>query len=91
MANWEELINDLKKVNPEAKQALEEGEAKARILSAIIKKRNELGLSQRDLAKICDIPQSTVARLEKLTVSPTIDTLFKILTPLGLTLTVTEL
>lgn len=91
MGNWEELMQKLKETNKQAKQAIEEGEASARIMSAIIKKRNELGLSQRDLAKLCKIPQSTVARIEKLTVSPTVDTLFKILSPLGLTLTVSEI
>jgi len=91
MTTWEEFKKELKESSPESKQMVEEAEAMGRILSAIIDRRNELGLSQRDLAKMCDIPQSTVARLETFTVSPTIDTLLKILTPLGLTLTVTEL
>ena len=47
---------------------------------------NELGLSQRDLAKLCHLPQSSIARLEAGITSPRLDTLEKILAPLGLTI-----
>ena len=88
---WKEFKEELKQIDPIVKQDVEEAEMMAKLISSIIDRRNELGLSQRDLAKLCKIPQSTVARIEKLTVSPTVDTLFKILSPLGLTLTVSEI
>ena len=54
----------------------------------MIKQRNALGISQRELAAICGIPQSSVARIESFKTTPNLDTLLKILQPLGLTLTV---
>ena len=58
------------------------------IVSAIIEKRNELGLSQRELASICGIPQSSVARIETFKTIPNLDTVLKIMQPLGLKLSV---
>lgn len=54
----------------------------------MIEQRNALGLSQRDLADMCGIPQSSVARIESMTTTPNLATLLKIMRPLGLTLTV---
>lgn len=88
---WNEFKEELKQIDPIVKNDIEEAEMMAKIVSAIIDRRTDLGLSQRDLAELCKIPQSTVARIEKQTVSPTVDTLFKILTPLGLTLTVSQI
>lgn len=45
--------------------------------NAIIDRRHELGLSQRDLAKLCHLPQSSIARLEANITSPRLDTLEK--------------
>ena len=63
----------------------------ASIVSTIIEKRNELGYSQRELAKICGLPQSSVARIESCSVKPNVETLIKIMKPLGLTLSVVSL
>ena len=61
-----------------------EMEEMANIVSKICSKREKLGLSQRDLARMCDIPQSTVARIETYKTSPTLETLIKITRELGL-------
>ena len=60
------------------------------IIYAIIKKRHALGMSQRELAERCRMPQSSVARLESLKTTPKLDTLIKITKPLGLQLSVSE-
>ena len=83
---WEKVKEDLKQVNETSKEVIDEVDAYIRIISAIYNKRQELGLSQRDLAKICKIPQSSVARIETKEVSPYLQTLLKIMWPLGLTL-----
>ncbi|MBR5317094.1 MAG: helix-turn-helix transcriptional regulator, partial [Lachnospiraceae bacterium] len=44
--------------------------------------------SQRELAKLCGVKQPAIARLESLKATPQIDTLFKILAPLGYTLAI---
>ena len=41
-----------------------------------------------ELASICGIPQSSVARIESYKTTPNLDTLLKIMQPLGLKLTV---
>ena len=71
-----------------AKQDIEEMEVLAAIVTEIINKRNELGYTQRELAVICGLPQSSVARIEACVVKPNVETLIKIMKPLGLTLSV---
>ena len=87
--NWNEYKSKVKQSDSLGKQLLEEAEAEAAIISAMIRRRTTLGLSQRDLAALCDIPQSSVARIESSKATPRLDTLLKILSRLGLTLTVT--
>ena len=91
MINWEELQKDLIEKYPHSKDDFEEMSLLAKIITAIINRRKELGLSQRDLAKICGLPHSSVARIESCFVRPNIDTLIKIMKPLGLTLSVVSL
>ncbi len=87
--NWNEYKDNIKTTDPIGKGILEEAEAEAVIISAMIKQRSELGLSQRDLAMLCNIPQSSVARIESSKTTPRLDTLLKIFNQLGLQLTVT--
>lgn len=51
-------------------------------------RRIELGLTQRDVAKLAGIKQPVLARLEKLTVIPRIDTVQAVLRALRLELNV---
>lgn len=88
MRTWEDYKKDAKSTSDVVKQDIEEMEVLAAIVTAIINKRNELGYTQRDLAVICGLPQSSVARIEACTVKPNIETLIKIMKPLGLTLSV---
>ncbi len=86
--NWNEYKDNVKKTDPIGKEMIEEAEAEAAIISAMIQQRSELGLSQRDLSILCNIPQSTVARIESNKTTPRLDTLIKLLSQLGLTLSV---
>lgn len=86
MRTWEDYKKEAKAINPNIKQDIEEMEVLAEIVSVIIERRNELGISQRELAEICGLPQSSVARIEACTVRPKVETLIKIMKPLGLTL-----
>ena len=88
MITWEEYKKGLIEKYPHSKNDIEEIELLAKIITAIINKRKELGYSQRDLAKICGLPQSSVARIESCFVKPNIETLLKVMKPLGLTLSV---
>jgi ribosome-binding protein aMBF1 (putative translation factor) len=89
--NWDEYKEQVKETDPLGKEILEEAEAEAAIISAIIRQRSDLGLSQRDLAELCDMPQSSIARIEASKTTPRLDTLIKLLSQLGLTLSVTPI
>ena len=86
MRTWEDYKKDVKKLDPSIKQDVEEMEVLATIVSTIIERRNELGISQRELADICGLPHSSVARIESCSVKPKVETLIKIMKPLGLKL-----
>ena len=91
MSTWNEYKEHVRQTDPEAAAVIAEAEAKASIISAMIEQRDALGLSQRDLAALCDMPQSTVARIEASKTNPTLDTLLLIMRNLGLTLSVKPL
>ncbi len=90
MRTWEDFKTKAKNIDSTINEDIEEIEALANIISNIIKKRNELGISQRELAEICGLPHSSVARIESCSVKPKVDTLLKIMKPLGLTLITTS-
>ena len=91
MRSWEDFKKDAKQIDSVTKEDIEEMEALAAIISAIIEKRNELGYSQRELALKCGLPQSSIARIEACVVKPNVETLIKIMRPLGLSLSVVVL
>ena len=86
MRTWEDFKKNAKEVNDIVENDIEEIEALASIVSIIIEKRMELGYSQRELADLCGLPQSSVARIEACIVIPKVETLLKVMKPLGLTL-----
>lgn len=90
MKTWNDYKSHVKAIDPDCKKALEEMEEIAGIISAVIKQRQSLGLSQRELASMCSMPQSSVARMESLKTTPNLDTLLRIMQPLGLTLSVIQ-
>ena len=91
MRTWKDYKKNAKKVDPSVEKSIEEMEVLAAIVSAIIERRNELGMTQRDLAEICGLPHSSVARIESCNVKPNVETLIKIMIPLGLTLSATSI
>ncbi len=88
MKNWNDYKNYVKSIDEEARFDVEEAENIAAIVGAMIEKRNELGYSQRELASLCGMPQSSVARIESMRTAPNLDTLLKLMQPLGLKLVV---
>ncbi len=90
MKNWNDYKEYVQNIDPDSGRNIADIEEQAKLISTVIKQRNELGLSQRDLAAICGIPQSSVARMESLQSTPNLATLLKILRPLGLKLTISK-
>ena len=64
MKTWNDYKKHVNAVDPEISKDLKKTEEIATIVSAMIKQRNSLGLSQRDLASMCGLPQSSVARID---------------------------
>ena len=90
MKTWNDYKEYVRKIDPASGRDMTEIEEQAKIISAVIEQRNALGLSQRDLADICGIPQSSVARIESFQTTPNLATLLKILRALGLKLAVVK-
>ena len=90
MKTWNDYKEHVKAVDPVIAKDMEETEEIASIVTAMVEQRNALGLSQRDLAAMCGIPQSSVARIESYKTTPNLGTLLNIFEHLGLTLTVSQ-
>ena len=86
MNTWEDCKNHVKATDHATKSDIEIAEELTSLISSIIAKRNELGMSQRDLAAECGLPQSSIARVESFKTIPKLDTLLKLMRPLGLKL-----
>lgn len=84
--NFEEMFQDEDYVTPEEREQIN---FQVELIGKIIAAREEKGLSQRDLAELSGIKQPAIARMESMKTIPKIDTLFKVLAPLGYTLSIT--
>ena len=82
MIKWEELREELNLTPDDEIQIAFEKE----LIETMIQIREEQGLTQAQLAEKCAMKQSMIARFEKLTHSPRVDTMLEILTQLGYTL-----
>lgn len=82
---FSDYLNDKSKVS-EAERAQIEFETT--LIGKVIEAREAKGLSQRELAEISGVKQPAIARLESMRSTPQIDTLFKVLSPLGYTLSI---
>ena len=82
---FSDYMNDTTKVSAAEKAQIEFETA---LIGKLIEAREEKGLSQRDLAEISGVKQPAIARLESMRSTPQIDTLFKVLSPLGYTLSI---
>ena len=79
-------FSDVKKEwlkNPKFKKAYDELEPEYAIIRAILKKRIESKMSQKDLAKKLGTGQSAISRLESGTYNPTLSFLKKLSSTLG--------
>ena len=79
MATWKEVRSELN-LTEEDENIIE---LEKELIRAMVKIREEEGLSQAQLAEKCHVKQPVIARMEKAVHSPQIDSLLKILTPLG--------
>ena len=86
MKTWQDYKNHVKSIDEDNRILMEEIDELTSIVSAMIDKRTALGITQRELAQLCGLPQSSIARIESGRTIPKLDTLLKIIHPLGLKL-----
>ena len=56
------------------------------LIKTMVKIREEKGVTQAQLAELCHVKQPVIARMEAGTHSPRVDSLLKVLVPMGYTL-----
>lgn len=83
---WEELQKEL--FTPEEIAA---SNLRVALIGELIKARQEKGISQKKLEELSGVKQPIIARMEKGSTSPQIDTILKVLAPLGKTLAIVPL
>ena len=72
-------------------EEIAQSDLRVAIIGELIKARQEKGISQKRLEELSGVKQPVIARMEKGYTSPQIDTLLKVLAPLGKTLAVVPL
>lgn len=69
-------------------EEISESDLKAALIGEFIRIRQEQGISQKRLEELSGVRQPIIARMEKGSTSPQLDTLLKVLAPLGKTLAI---
>lgn len=85
LTTFAEYMNDETRVSKDEKERVE---LLSSIICTLIEAREEKGLTQRELAKLCGLKQPALARVESMKSLPQLDTILKILNPLGYTLSI---
>ena len=84
--NWKDLRQTFN-LTPEEEEIIN---LEKSLISAIVDAREQSGLTQKQLSELCGIKQPVIARLESAVHSPQVNSIIKILKPLGYTLTVVK-
>jgi len=82
---FDDVWNDNEFISEEEKAKIE---FEVSLIGKLIEARESKGITQHELAQMTGVKQSAIARLESMKSTPQIDTLFKILKPLGYTLAI---
>lgn len=85
-ARWEDVRGQL--LTPEERAA---SQLRVTMMLELIKARQEKGISQKKLGELSGVKQPVIARMEKGHTSPQLDTVLKVLAPLGKTLSIVPL
>lgn len=72
-------------------EEIAESNLRVALIGELIRARQEQGISQKRLEEMSGVKQPIIARMEKGYTSPQVDTLLKVLAPLGKTLAIVPL
>lgn len=84
--SWDEVRAEL--FTPEE---IAESNLRVALIGELIRARQEKGFSQKKLEELSGVKQPVIARMERGVTSPQLDTVLKVLAPLGKTLAVVPL
>lgn len=83
---WADVRKEL--LTPEE---ITESDLRVALIGELIKARKERGLSQRELEALSGVKQPVIARMENGSTVPNLNTILKVLAPLGKTLYIGDL
>lgn len=86
--NFEDMFNDPEYFSKEDKAEIN---FEVALIEKVKEMRESSGFSQTQLAKASGVKQSAIARMESMKAVPQIDTLIKLLVPMGYTLDIVPL
>ncbi len=81
--SWEEFEKDIYTADE-----IRESDLRVSLISEFIRARDELGISQKKLEELSGVKQPIIARMEKGYSNPQIETVLKLLAPMGKTLAI---
>lgn len=82
-SNWEDVKKEI--FTPEEIAA---SQVRVSLMGELVKARMEKGMTQQELEKESGVRQPVIARMESGKTSPQLDTLIKLLRPLGMTIAI---
>ena len=85
-SNWNEFAQQI--FNEEE---IRESNLRVALIKELITSRQQLGISQKQLETLSGVKQPMIARIEKGQTNPQLETLLKLLAPLGKTLSIVPL
>lgn len=87
MTTWKKLREELN-LSEEDEKVIE---LEKNLIKTLVEIREEKGITQTELAQMCNVRQPMIARLESSVHSPQVDSLLRVLVPLGYTLQIVPL
>jgi len=81
---WKEFRKTLN-ISPEEEDIIN---LEKSLISAVVEAREQSGFTQKQLSELCGVKQPVIARLERAVHSPQVNSMIRILKPLGYTLAV---
>ena len=86
VTNWKDFRKNLN-LTPEEEEIIN---LEKSLISAVVEAREQSGLTQKQLSELCGVKQPVIARLESAIHSPQINSMIRILKPLGYTLAIVK-